>query len=331
MLVSNDYVIRSMGSNITQVPEDKNDVNDDNFESILKKIGSHQVFLDFSRCLNITPKSFYLLEMCKSLLYLDVSYTSIADLSVISNNCAVLKGLNLAGTKLQYHSHTNSNSNSYINNTYINNSNNSNSYTRTCNNNNSTRRSYPLKNSDIKGKKSLITSSSTLNTNSNPDSSDSITNSIDSSTNKQNSDPFETLSNLLTLEILSARNTEFNNLEILLPLICLRSLDLGKTKIKHINNIDILYRLEELLLDCNYDLYTISNCNSDVGNSCDNSTIGDSRQLLSLHDKNKVLTSFSKLSKLKVLNVQDTVLLPLKDNIQNVLHPDAYIEHKTRR
>lgn len=92
--------MRMVGVLIPQIPGSKDDVYDTTLESIIRKIGSHQVFLDISRCRKLTTLKFGCLQLCKSLLYLDVSYTKINDLRTISDHCVSLRGLNVAGTSM---------------------------------------------------------------------------------------------------------------------------------------------------------------------------------------------------------------------------------------
>lgn len=100
MLVSNDFAIRMMGSLFPQVPQRKMEVTDAMMESVLRKIGPQQVFLDVSRCWKLTVQPFNCLKLCKSLVYLDVSYTKLRDLDVIAENCESLRGLNVSGLEI---------------------------------------------------------------------------------------------------------------------------------------------------------------------------------------------------------------------------------------
>jgi hypothetical protein len=99
MLVSNDFAIRMMGHLFPQVPGDKKDVYDNNFEGIMRKIGPQQAFIDISRCKKLTTLPFKCFQLCKSLLYLDISFTHVNDLSVICNHCYDLRGLNISGVQ----------------------------------------------------------------------------------------------------------------------------------------------------------------------------------------------------------------------------------------
>lgn len=99
-MVSHDFAMRMVGILIPQIPGSKEDVFDTTLESIVRKIGPHQTFLDISRCMQLTTLPFACLQLCKSLLYLDVSFTKINDLRVISEQCVSLRGLNIAGTSL---------------------------------------------------------------------------------------------------------------------------------------------------------------------------------------------------------------------------------------
>lgn len=99
MLVSNDFSMRMLGVLIPQVPGDKSEVYDSTFESVIRKVGSHQRFVDISRCYKLTSLPYGCFNMCKSLLYLDVSYTKLNDIRPITDNCTALKALNVAGIK----------------------------------------------------------------------------------------------------------------------------------------------------------------------------------------------------------------------------------------
>jgi len=72
-------------------------VYDTTFESVIRKIGVHQSFVDISRCTKLTTLPYGCFQMCRSLLYLDVSYTKLNDIRPITENCTALKALNVAG------------------------------------------------------------------------------------------------------------------------------------------------------------------------------------------------------------------------------------------
>lgn len=99
MLVSNDFSMRMLGQLIPQVPGDKREVYDTTFESVIRKIGVHQSFVDISRCTKLTTLPYGCFQMCRSLLYLDVSYTKLNDIRPITENCTALKALNVAGVQ----------------------------------------------------------------------------------------------------------------------------------------------------------------------------------------------------------------------------------------
>jgi hypothetical protein len=97
MLVSNDFAIRMMGHLFPQIPGDKKDVYDNNFEGVMRKIGPQQAFIDISRCKKLTTLPFKCFQLCKSLLYLDVSFTNLNDLSIVCYHCYDLRSLNISG------------------------------------------------------------------------------------------------------------------------------------------------------------------------------------------------------------------------------------------
>ena len=67
---------------------------------ILIYSGSHQRLLGLARCANVTNLGIQKLPLCQSLLFLNLSYTQIDDISSIST-CVNLRGVNLAGTNLK--------------------------------------------------------------------------------------------------------------------------------------------------------------------------------------------------------------------------------------
>lgn len=97
MQISHDYVTRFLGTSV-QAPRNKPDVTDDVFSSVVNSSGGHQLMIDCSRCVNV--QQFDCLASCRSLLYLDLSFTSFSNLSSIANNCSVLKALNVAHTQI---------------------------------------------------------------------------------------------------------------------------------------------------------------------------------------------------------------------------------------
>ena len=92
MQISHDYVTRFLGTSV-QAPRNKPDVTDDVFSSVVNSAGGHQLMIDCSRCINV--QSFDCLSGCRALLYLDLSFTSFSNLSIVTN-CTVLKALNVA-------------------------------------------------------------------------------------------------------------------------------------------------------------------------------------------------------------------------------------------
>lgn len=63
-------------------------------------IGSYQVFIDISRCSLITSLPCRSFIMCTNLLYLDISYTKLNDISTICEFCTYLKGINISAIKM---------------------------------------------------------------------------------------------------------------------------------------------------------------------------------------------------------------------------------------
>lgn len=95
MQISHDYVIRFLGTSIL-TPRRKQDVTTFIFSTITNTAGGHQKMIDVSRCDLIEPSGFSSFACCESLLYLDISFTNIDDLTVIADNCMALKALNIA-------------------------------------------------------------------------------------------------------------------------------------------------------------------------------------------------------------------------------------------
>eukprot|EP01041_Mallomonas_annulata_P004620 gene4620-9177_t len=77
----------------------KQKVQDDDLHHMLAISGGHQRSLDVSRCMNISNHAFKEISICIGLKYLDVSYTSFQDLSILEN-CFVLQSLCLSGIDL---------------------------------------------------------------------------------------------------------------------------------------------------------------------------------------------------------------------------------------
>lgn len=100
MQVSNDFALRMVGNLLPQLPRDKTQVYDSNFESVIRKLGAHQLFIDASRCTKLSTLPFGCFRLCKSLLYLDISYTKLNDLRVLTENCSNLRALNISGLAL---------------------------------------------------------------------------------------------------------------------------------------------------------------------------------------------------------------------------------------
>ena len=99
MIISHSYFSRLMGTRGTPIPAEKDDVTDKVCISVLGVAGAHQVLLDLSRCVLLQPTTFDYLKRCPALLYLDLSYTRVLDLSPI-RTCTMLRAFNGAGLKL---------------------------------------------------------------------------------------------------------------------------------------------------------------------------------------------------------------------------------------
>lgn len=166
MIISCDYSIRSFADakDLTETLVLKNKATDENCSAVLAISGRQLVSLDVSRC-HLLTNSFFnnSIPRCPNLKYLDLSYTSIDDLSPVVTTCSILQGLNLSGTHR------------------------------------------------------LV--------------------------------DYNPLSELLTLQYLSLRNSYITNIDCLAPLVLLRSLDLGGTAINDIKPLRHCTRLEELSLD----------------------------------------------------------------------------------
>jgi hypothetical protein len=90
-MLSHDYVSRSMG--ILTCSKDK--ITDDECTTIIRTNGSFQIFINFSRYDQLLS-SLQNLCVCKSLLYLDISYTKVLDIQFLSG-CTHMKGM-IVGT-----------------------------------------------------------------------------------------------------------------------------------------------------------------------------------------------------------------------------------------
>jgi len=99
MLISHTYLSRIVGRRGHQCPDKKDDVSDEIAQSILGVAGNHQQLVDVSRCHRLTPRMFEIFTRCEALLYLDLSYTKVADLSFL-RACPALRAFNGAGLKL---------------------------------------------------------------------------------------------------------------------------------------------------------------------------------------------------------------------------------------
>ncbi len=116
-----------------------------------------------------------------------------------------------------------------------------------------------------------------------------------------NKSDFEPLSELHNLELISLRNTQFEDISILSGLIKLRSLDLGNCKsIKEITYLSNNTRLEELLLD-------------------KTSIITDSNAIASL-------ATLEKLPNLRILNIYHTIMSEDITRVERSVSEYCYID-----
>ena len=101
MEVNCDFQTRLSGTKSNEIPENKNDVKNANFVRILGMLSGICTYLNITRCKLLTSNVFNELIRCKTLMYLDLSYTSIIDISVLMLNCLDLKSLNISGCILE--------------------------------------------------------------------------------------------------------------------------------------------------------------------------------------------------------------------------------------
>lgn len=100
MLLSQLFVVSQLKSIGIDLPEDPDGVEDDLVNRLLIFSGAHQRLISLARCQKITNDGISNLPLCRSLLYLNLSYTNIRDISAISN-CEILRGVNAAGTNFE--------------------------------------------------------------------------------------------------------------------------------------------------------------------------------------------------------------------------------------
>ncbi|KAJ1433276.1 hypothetical protein B484DRAFT_447332 [Ochromonadaceae sp. CCMP2298] len=100
MMLSNTFATRMLGILLPQTPTNKKELLDSHFESDILKMGAHQLLVDVSRCCKLSTRTFKNLSVCRSLLYLDVSYTQINNIDPIVDNCEMLRGLNVSGVNV---------------------------------------------------------------------------------------------------------------------------------------------------------------------------------------------------------------------------------------
>jgi Leucine-rich repeat (LRR) protein len=98
MQVSHKYFIRASAFHPFP-PISKDQVTDALFRQIIGIIGGHQLVIDISRCKRLSQSIFSQLILCRGLQFLDLSWTSFTDLSILSE-LSGLKSLILSGNKL---------------------------------------------------------------------------------------------------------------------------------------------------------------------------------------------------------------------------------------
>jgi len=98
MLCNTDYAFRRM-SGVYQHPKNRLEVDDVLFDSYVNLQGGHQTMIDVSRCINVSSPRFDQMGQCLNVMYLDLSFTRIANIEAIAENCVCLRSLLLAGTK----------------------------------------------------------------------------------------------------------------------------------------------------------------------------------------------------------------------------------------
>lgn len=98
MDISHTYIHNILGILVPEVPKDHNKLNDEAFKKIITINGGHQRVISVARCPRLSSRIFDCLSMCKGLVYLNISYTSISDLSPLTH-CEVLRALVAAGVR----------------------------------------------------------------------------------------------------------------------------------------------------------------------------------------------------------------------------------------
>ena len=297
MLVSNDFTMRMNGTILPQIIENKSELNDINFENFIKKVGCYQIFIDISRCFKLTTLSYRHFNLCKNILYLDISYTSCNDIYIICFNCSTLKCINLSGLQLMNSSSSNSSNSNSSNNTS------SHSYSRSGFNDNKDHSSNRSK--------------STNNNNGN---------------NNRN-DNYQYLEHLYFLQILSMKSCNIKNINFISNLKMLRSLDLSYTSIDSLCelNKNNFTRLEELILERCLINDILDNNNKTIPLSLTSSSTSFSSPSVSKDSLNKLQQIFQSLPSLITLNICESNLNPFSDKIHSFIQHDCRIEVSTRR
>jgi hypothetical protein len=223
------------------------------------------MFLDTSRCSKLSSLPFSYLRLCKSLLYLDVSFTKLNDFTPITENCTNLRALNVSGISASSHAH----------------------YTK--------------------------------------------------------------ISDLVSLEVLVMRSSNVSAVDWVGNLSQLRSLDLGITTLEtdSMNMFRNQTRLQELLLDGS----TLNVTDGKVSNRQHNENYSLRKNILSSavsssevldHDPSYlspdviylnglISSSFSQLVSLKLLNICESTLTPLLEQVRLSVGHDLLIENQSRR
>ena len=94
MKLSCCYILKKFEVAVDGSP--KQALTDEEFHKIVCLVGGHQKFLNVSRCINLSTSKFSELNLCSSLRFLDLSYTSFNDLTILES-CPVLESLALCG------------------------------------------------------------------------------------------------------------------------------------------------------------------------------------------------------------------------------------------
>lgn len=100
MLCQSVYMFRRT-SGVYHFPKSRKDLDDRVFEAQISLLGGHQLMVDASQCSSVSSIKLSLVKQCASLLYLDLSYTQLASMREIADQCTMLRSLVLAGLAMQ--------------------------------------------------------------------------------------------------------------------------------------------------------------------------------------------------------------------------------------